>query len=339
MWSDKVGKEQDIVILTKVAVSRNIKGYPFTSKMSATEKENVLTTVGNATKDMNLKYLRIDQLNKEALDDLFEKSMINGHIYADGRGKAVVYDEDEGISIAVNDDDHITVNAYANGSEVTSVFEKADELASTLESKIDMAYSDKYGFLTSDVRRMGTGIQIMSVVAIPGIDKTAGAFDILAKRLATYDWQIAPMTIMSGEKVPGIFFLFNIATLGITEKALVGRARSVIDDVIKLERTCRKNICRRKKGIVDDQYHRSYAALRYARRIDVPEVLNLLNWIRLGYDEFKDEEKTLLNWELINKITTQTLRNKRTLQKTESVSVVFTTECANNIRSLLKGDE
>lgn len=339
MWSDKIGQEQDIVILSKVAISRNIKGYPFTSKMAASDKENVLNIVADATKDMNLTYLRVDQLSKDILDDLFEKSMIGGHIYADGRGKAVVFNEDAGVSITVNDDDHVTVNVYSNGAEVAPIFKKADEIASKLESQIDMAYSDKYGFLTSDIRRMGTGIQILSVVAIPGIDKTAGAFDILEKRLATYDWQIVPMTVMSGEKVPGIFFLFNIATLGINEKTLVSRAARVIDDVIKLERTCRKNICKRKKSIVNDQYHRSYAALRYARRMDIHEALNLINWIRLGYDEFKDEEKTELNWELINKLTTQTLRNKRTLQKSDNVSVVFTEEYASNIRSLLKGDE
>ena len=339
MWSDKPGKDSDIVILTRTAITRNIKGFPFCSKMIASDKDNVINLVSNAAESSDMKFLRLDQIGDEVRNDLYEKFMIAESTFFDGQNRGVLFNEEEGTNIIINCDEHIMVNCYANGSSIASTYEKAEAIACQLEKKLDIAYSDKYGFLTADIRNMGTGIKIYSVVSIPGIEKTSEAMATLVRRLGKYDWKISPFKLPSGEKASGIYILYNLATLGINEQELITRAKSVIEDVIKLERTCRINICKRKKNIVEDQYYRAFALLRYARRIENQEAFAHLNWIRLGFGNIEDTENINLSWKKINSLALRMLRNSKTAKKNGAVALSSTEENSSTIRSLLKGDE
>ena len=173
---------------------------------------------------------------------------------------------------------------------------------------MDIAYTDKFGFLTSQIKSVGTGMQLMMTLALPGIEKTEGAVQVLAKRVEKYDWQMIPMTHQDGLRESGIYVLSNIATLGITEQEIIDKTRKVQEDIIKLENTCRKNICTKKKSIVEDQYYRAYAVLSYCRRIETAEALTLINWLRLGQN-FIDTSDADLDWNKINKLTQKVRRN------------------------------
>lgn len=339
MWNNKNGSETDIVILTKVSISRNIKGFPFCSKMSASDKESVCEIVNKAATDMNLNFQRLDSMSKDEKDDKYRNYMIENSAYVDSIGKGLILDEKNNISIVVNDGEHLKINALCNGADIAGNYSLADMMASVFEINLDIAYSDKYGFLTSDIERMGTGVRISNLVFLPGIEKTTDALNTLAKRLRKYDWKITALKNASGEKIPSLYCLYNVVTLGITEKELISRAAGVVDDVVKLERTCRKNICQRKKKIVEDQFYRAYATLRYARRIDSQEVYSLLSWIRLGLGNFEIEEDIKLSDKKINDITKMMIRETNSFGKSKGMSMATVTESADSIRAILKGDE
>ena len=86
------------------------------------------------------------------------------------------------------------------------------------------------------------------------------------------------------------------------------KTKKVQEDIIKLENSCRKNICTKKKGVVEDQYYRAYATLSYCRRIETAEALTLINWLRLGQN-YIDTSDADLDWNKINKLTQKVRRN------------------------------
>lgn len=339
MWSDNAGTGTDVVLMTKALIVRNVKGFPFCPKMSATDKESVLGMVRQAASKMDLKFLRADEISEEVSEDLYEKYMIGYETAKNPSNKGLLINEEDGVCITVNDREHIAIEVVANGSAVASTYAKADAIASALESEMDIAYSEKYGFLTSDVRKAGTGLRLFTLVSIPGIEKTADALNILTRRLAKYDWKIAALVTGAGVKVPGVYVLGSVATLGVTEKEMVGRAAQVIEDVVKLEKTCRETICKRKSAVVEDQFFRSYAMLRYARRLETQEIFTYLNWLRMGLDAFTQDEDMNLDWNKINKITYKMNRNGNELNRKMNGSPAANKENADVIRSILKGDE
>ena len=74
------------------------------------------------------------------------------------------------------------------GTDVATAYKRADELAVKFEQSMDIAYSDKFGFLTSQIKSVGTGMQLIMTLALPGIEKTEGAVNVLARRVEKYDW-------------------------------------------------------------------------------------------------------------------------------------------------------
>ena len=308
MWYENEGMNMDTVLSTKVIINRNIKGFPFPPKMSDADKENVLGMVRQAAGSMGLNFVRTDELDEAAKADLYDQFFAGLAFLNSDAKTGYLISKTEGLGVIVNSTDHISIVSMVPGSDVVTAYKRADELASKFEQTMDIAYTDKFGFLTSQIKYVGTGMQIIRTLAIPGIEKTEGAVQILSRRIEKYDWQLIPMTHHDGIRENGIYILTSIATLGITEQEIIDRAQKVEADIVKLESQCRKNICSKKKAIVEDQYYRSYAILRYCRRIETAEALTLINWIRLGQDRF-DTSEADIDWAKINKLTQRVRRN------------------------------
>ena len=308
MWYENEGNNKETVLQTKVVINRNIKGFPFPPKMSDADRENVLGMVRQAAGSMGLVFVRTDELDDTAKADLFEQ-FFAGYSFLNNDAKTgFMLSKTEGLGVIINSTDHICIVSMVPGSDIETAYKRADELAVKFEQNMDIAYTDKFGFLTSQIKLVGTGMQILMTLAIPGIEKTEGAVQVVVNRAEKYDWQLIPITHPDGTRENGIFVLNNVATLGVTEQDIIDRAKKVQGDIVKLETTCRKNICQKKKLIVEDQYYRSYALLRYARRIDTSEALTYINWLRLGQDQINKGDIEI-DWQKINKLTQKVRRN------------------------------
>ena len=308
MWYENEGNNKETVLSTKVVISRNIKGFPFPPKMSDADRENVLGMVRQASGSMGLNFVRTDELDDTAKADIFEQFFAGYQFLNNDAKTGYLRSKTEGLGVIINSTDHINIVSMVPGSDIETAYKRADELAVKFEQSMDIAYTDKFGFLTSQIQLVGTGMQLLMTLAIPGIEKTEGAIQVLQRRAEKYDWQLIPMNHPDGTRENGIYVLKNVATLGITEQDLLSRAQKVQADIIKLENTCRKNICTKKKPIVEDQYYRSYALLRYARRLDIAEALTYINWLRLGQD-YLDTSEADVDWQKINKLTQRVRRN------------------------------
>ena len=308
MWYEKEGNNMDVVLSTKIVLNRNIKGFPFPPKMSDADRENVLGMARQAAGTMGLNFVRTDELDDTAKADLYNQ-FYAGYAFLNSNAKTgYLMSKTEGLGVIINNTDHISIVSMVPGTDVVTAYKRADDLAVQFEKSMDIAYTDKFGFLTSQIKSVGTGMQLMMTLALPGIEKTEGAVQVLAKRVEKYDWQMIPMTHSDGIRESGIYVLTNVATLGITEQELIDKTKKVQEDIIKLENSCRKNICTKKKGVVEDQYYRAYATLSYCRRIETAEALTLINWLRLGQN-YIDTSDADLDWNKINKLTQKVRRN------------------------------
>ena len=73
MWYEEKGQNTDVVLSTKVVINRNIKGFPFPVKMSDADRENVLGMVRQAAGPIGLNFVRTDELDDTAKQDLYER--------------------------------------------------------------------------------------------------------------------------------------------------------------------------------------------------------------------------------------------------------------------------
>lgn len=307
MWYEKSGEDMDVVIATKVSVARNVKGFNFSPKISTAESDSLLDMVSaviDKNKLMNHWSVRQAKENKEEANlltpetQIFENGM-NAITQPDHKG--IYYNADASLSVLIGDREHITIRSMSAGHDKCT-YARAEQLASELEGKLDMAFSEKYGFLTSDVRLTGTGLKISYVVAIPATVNNNGGLAALRQRVAQYYWEIRPFAEQGELADSNIYVVTNVSTLGVAEEDVESRGEMLIGDIIKFERKLREELAKKKKPQMADLCGRSYGLLRYSGSMSRKEAVDALNWIRI-YKDFDDSGDFKLSWEAINKLT------------------------------------
>lgn len=290
-WYEENGENSDVILTSRVVVRRNIKGYSFPSKMDDSERETVQHLVTAKAEELGYE-VKIEEPASNIPDALKKRG-----------SDAMFQSSDEAIGAMINKINHLTFYGNIRGSNVKEMFTRVEKMVIDFERAFDMAYSERLGFLTAEPQNVGSGITVDIVVAIPGIVKS-GTFPSLQKKLTVAEWRLKPyINQNSGIKRPEtLFSLTNVATLGIGEDKLYERAITIINDIIKVERMCREAIYKKNRLVVEDQYYRGYGLLKFCRKIELPEALEVLGWIRFGLGLIDDKE-TGITLSVINEIT------------------------------------
>ena len=338
-WYTIEGKDNDVVLSTKACVVRNIKGYNFMPRLDDKECQSLLETVDNAIDKERFTGGKADQLDKDTVLRLTRLQILGREAsqLADPGRKAFYCNDDASLSIAVGSGEHLTVKAMAQGHDI-SVYKKAEDVAVGLERKLDVAFSENYGFLTSNVRLAGTGLKILYTVSLPAISKTEGGIAALTQRVSQYEWNIYPFAERGEIADSDVYIIASVNTLGVTEDEVLKRGEMLITDVIKAERACREEIATSKKEQSVDIYGRSYGTLRYAGMISRSEALQALGWLRL-YHDHDDTGEIKLSWNTLDKLTMDILWEPGAPSRKNSQSIASQKFRANGIRKILKGDE
>lgn len=343
MWYEKTGKNQDVVLSTKVVITRNVRGYNFPCKMNGDECRQLLDQVDQVIDKNKLgntwSGTRLPVPGKEDNNVITPESQLFGrrlNVLKDADRKAIYYSDDAGLSVTVNQDEHLTIRAMRAGHD-PAVYNMADSLAASLERKLDIAYSERHGFLTSDIKLAGTGTVILYTVAIPAIVKSNGGLNMLRQRVNQYYWTIYPFDEQGQYASSNVYIISNISTRGVSGEEVLRRGEMLISDIIQLERGCREQFATRRNNEVSDLYGRSYGLLRYAKSVGPREALDALGWMRL-YKEYDDAPEFEISWEKLNKLTQDICWEAERFSSKAKAGELNKIR-ANKIKTILKGDE
>lgn len=344
-WYEKEGSDPDVVIMTTAVVSRSLNGTPFVPKMTKEDFDHVKDSVDVAMKGISMERMEGGKVDLETLDQLNRDRVLMNE-GADLSENSVIYtDSERSLNVFVNFNEHLTVEARSAGFDL-DVTDKAESFASMLESKLDIAFSEKYGFLNSNLEETGTGLRIFAMVCIPGICRNERGAELIAKRCQQYDWKLAAPFKRSG--AAGIFFVMSDAMLGVSEAKICENGRQLIGEIIALERKCREEIVKSNPSMYEDLYARAYGTLRYATVQQPQEILSNLSNIRLYKDSYKAEgtEETeeadlpvKVSWKTINEITGDVCHECMGGRSKTRTMLAANKKRAAQVKNLLKGDD
>ncbi|MBP5262730.1 MAG: hypothetical protein J6Z43_11450 [Clostridiales bacterium] len=303
-WYRNTGRDIDVVLSSKAVVIRNLKGYKFPEKMDIDEKDEVISKVEGALSGTGLRKISLDGISNAERDDLIDGQLFSNRSMFESREcKAILTNDDMSLSVVINDNDHIKIRAQASGY-TNSVYKRCEDIAVKLERELDVAFSNKYGYLASTIANTGMGLKLIFTVAIPGIARTGDGLKILTQKVKSQDWSIRPF-LSSNQSVKGdIFVVSSNAALGLDEATVLMSADRLIKEIIKIENLCRENLRKNQIDLIENNYYRSYGTLYYSKMIDPLEALDLLGWMRL-YNGYQNKSEVDISWEDINAITSQ----------------------------------
>lgn len=302
-WSEGPAPHGDVVMSCRVRLARNLAGYPFVNRASATQCNELLRTARQVILDLPGRDMMWVDLNASTSRDrrlLVERHLISKNMdesTAPGGCRAVAISDDEAFSVMVNEEDHLRMQILSPGLELESALKHINELDDAIETKLDYAFSPRWGYLTACPTNVGTGIRFSVMLHLPALKITN---EIDRVRRAARDLHLAVRGYYGeGSDSAGDFYqISNQITLGKTEAELLDEFQdNIIPQIIDYENEARRVLAQRNAALLDDRTHRALAVLHSARLLGLEEAMKLLSRVRLGIlmNRLENVELTTVN--------------------------------------------
>ena len=301
-WMSKEGPDSDIVLSSRIRLARNFEEYNFPTIYSHEEAQKIilnmeeLLTGQGFQKFGQMELLKIDELQPLQKRVLVEKHLISPHLAEDSSHGAVLLTENEEVSIMINEEDHIRIQCLFPGLQLTEALETANEIDDWLESQIQYAYDEKYGYLTSCPTNVGTGLRASVMMHLPGLMLTQQINRVIP---AIHQLGLVVRGIYGegSEALGNIFQISNQITLGKSEVDICQDLMGVVSQLISQERSSREALRKTSNIQLEDRVFRSYGVLTNSRIIESKEAAKCLSDVQLGIDMgyIKNVPKNILN--------------------------------------------
>jgi protein arginine kinase len=287
-WISGTGPQNDIILSSRIRLARNISNIPFPALMDESRAREVIDLVNarvEAIEKQQQKYLICDLTEADPTEKqiLVERHLISPNMAKAGCGGAAVISEDEVISILVNEEDHIRIQSILPGLQIKKAWEIASEVDDILESGLDYAFDENWGYLTSCPTNVGTGLRASVMIHLPALNMTGNINKIL-QAVTQIGLTIRGLYGEGTDIVGSIFQISNQITLGRSEEELVENLAAVTMQIIEKEKNARNMLLENNRAQLEDKVWRSFGLMTNARLMQSQECMKLLSDIRLGVD-------------------------------------------------------
>ena len=171
-WFLGKGPESDVVVSTRVRLSRNLAEIRFPGSMTIADETEVKTRVRNAfdglTDGVRYEYAELSGLSPLERRVLLERTVITRDTEEE-TGKALLLRDDELVSCMVNEIDHLRLSCYAAGLSLSDAYDTLDDLDTRLEDALGYAVSFELGYLNTEITNIGTGLKASVMLHLPAL--------------------------------------------------------------------------------------------------------------------------------------------------------------------------
>jgi protein arginine kinase len=289
LWTRLTGPEADVALLSRVRLARNLSGCRFPERASNEERRAVLDRVSQQADQVEslqgAHRLDLDGLSDTPRGALGERRLLGERLLMPSSERRLFVAPDESQSFVVNGEDHVEMQAQVSGLDLQGAFETCDALDVELDSRLDFAYSETYGFLTSRPERSGTGLRAGVLVYLPGL-ALGNQLQALCKELQDERHECLPFHPSSRQGEAHLFVVSNQSMVGKRQGEIVRDLDAAVRTLLDRERQERQRLFSGAQSLLADRIWRSYGILSQARLLKARETLRhacrLLLGVQLG---------------------------------------------------------
>ena len=284
-WYLQNGKESDVVVSSRVRLSRNLNGFNFLNRCSKEKQEEILEKIKEIVPSLGygLKFIKLDDLDEVTKLSLVEKNLISPEFTVKNKNvKAIIINDEENISIMLNEDDHIKIQVFSAGQELDNLMSLIVEIDEKLGEMVEYAYNKNFGYLTASPVDIGTGMKASVIVHLPALTLTGNLSKVL-RIVNNFGLSIKGVYGEGSQNYGDLYQISNNQTIGITEKEIIANVKNITEKIIEQERTARKYLCKNELELRDIVY-RAFGVLTFASKLGTEECRKLLSEVKIGVD-------------------------------------------------------
>ena len=284
-WLLGNGGENDIVISSRIRLARNLVGFPFPIRATEQDRRLVRDTIQQAAAELfsGEDYYFVNLQTFPFLDKeyLLERQLISKELVEMERTHAAIIDRQERFCVMINEEDHLRIHAMASGLDPQKAWKTLDKIDDQFGSKLDYAFHEKYGFLTSCVTNVGTGMRISMMLHLPAL-VVINEMNKVLRSLQKVNLTVRGLYGEGSQILGDLYQISNRSTLGKSETEIIASMTDLIPQIVAYERQARDFLIKDRYESLLDRCSRALGVLRTARTIGSVETINLLSSLRLG---------------------------------------------------------
>lgn len=279
--------QNDIVISTKIQLSRNIEKIPFPEKLTVADGRKNVEKIYNSIKhnflEDDLKLYEIWEKDKSFFNEYLDKNLISNTLLKNADKSSFILNKDETVSIMINEEDHIKIQCTTSGLNLEDVLENIVKIDEGIEKNIKYAFDEDFGYLTSRIENVGAAMKVYISIHLPAITMS-GEIEKISKRLKNKGLDIKGLYMDGSNSLGNIYVISNTASLGVTEENIICTIKEEILKLIADEYKFREIMTGKCKYELEDKIYRAFAILQHAVLLDFKEALDLISKVRLGIE-------------------------------------------------------
>lgn len=197
----------------------------------------------------------------------------------------ILYSKHKDITIILNSDDpHITVATISFENEPENLLNIAEGIEEKIKKKLILAYSDDFGFLSSNPLESGYMIEYKALLHLPSLYIT-GKIEEIKNNLNNH------RTFITGINNHVIALCYGFTELTIRpflredKKTFTNRLKITLDNIIKLENDEFQNYISKNKKEFENIIYKSLGLIKYTKELKETDIIKHTSFILWGIKE------------------------------------------------------
>lgn len=274
----------NIAISSRIRLARNVSGFNFFTKLTnENDAKFIVNSVFQAiSKFADFDLITLKNLSLNECNALLERHIISKELIENKDISAVALSSDEHLIVMMNEEDHIREQCMHQGFNLYRAFREIKKLDDGLLNEVDVAYSEKYGFITSSPANLGTGMRASVMLFLPALERSS---DIqLIKNEAKEQGFTVRGLYGEGTATYGSFYqISNQNSLGLSEEEILDKVSEYVFQICQMELSAREDVLAVNHDKLVDEIFRAYGILRECHMLEEKEMIEKLALIKYGH--------------------------------------------------------
>ena len=270
------------IIKSRVRLARNLEGYPFKIKDPELAREIIKKVNRAIVKCGTFNLFYASNLSDVKLEAMKEKHLISSELIENRACGAALINSDETVSILVCEEDILREQCFMKGLRLDEAYRTINAIDDELAKNLDIAYSEKFGYLTACTTNLGTGLRASVMMFLPALT-VSGKIGELVKTVEDLGLTVRGL-YGEGSRAEGyVYQISNEVTLGVSEYDIINEVRLAATRICEAEREICEEVFGGKNELKTmDKARKAYGVLTNAVILSYSEFLSLIADVKLG---------------------------------------------------------
>ena len=278
-WMQAIGNDRDVVISTRVSLTRNLADLPFPAAMTDDQRRLLIARVTAPLEANGLLGLPWDSLPVWEQQAMAERHLVSPAFAAGEELRAIFASANESVSVSVGARDHLKLQVLLPGLALEEAYTTADTLDTALDKQLPYAFDSRLGYLTQSPADLGTAMHASVYLHLPALQQSRFIYE-LGSMVSKLGLSLHSVYGESSKGGSCLYQLSNRVTLGISEQAAISNLAGLTRQIVKQERAARESLVGQ-PGF-EDRVWRSYGLMKHARLLGQDESRALWSNLRVG---------------------------------------------------------